>query len=133
MTDRETQRKLYSYGEMSNKVERADRSLLPSRLQDVGTGEVESLRGRNVGRMGDRVTNEMDSESKRERPVELAGKIERAERKRQLRDVIHQKRGDNILASSGGRGIQDLSELRGYQPTHEKSRASYESLLVSYF
>ena len=76
------------------------------------------------------VSTEMNSDSKRERPVELAGKMERAEKKRQLRDVIHQKRGDNILASSGGRGIQDLSELNGYQPTHEKSRTSYESLLV---
>ena len=74
-----------------------------------------------------------NSDSKRERPAELAGKMERAEKKRQQRDVIHQnakKRGEIFLTAAGGRGIQDLTELNGYQPTHDKSRASYESLLV---
>jgi hypothetical protein len=134
MADREDLRKLYSYGEMSNKVQQADRSLLPSRMHDIGTGEVETLRGRNVGRMGDRVSTEMDSDYRRERPAELTGKMERAQKKRQQRDVIHQIpkiRGENILTSTGVRGIEDLTTLNSYHPTHEKSRASYESLLVS--
>jgi hypothetical protein len=32
-----------------------------------------------------------------------------------MENGTHQKRGDNIVASSGGQGIQDFSELRDYQ------------------
>jgi len=130
MADREAQQKLYAYSEMSNKVQQADRSQRRSRGD--GTGEVESLRGRNdSGRMGDRVS----SIQKTTRPAELEDMMEKAKKKRQKRDGGagdggHVKK-QNILMSSGGQSILDLGELNSYQPTHAGSRASYEGLLVS--
>eukprot|EP00560_Eucampia_antarctica_P005478 CAMPEP_0197839932 /NCGR_PEP_ID=MMETSP1437-20131217/45030_1 /TAXON_ID=49252 ORGANISM="Eucampia antarctica, Strain CCMP1452" /NCGR_SAMPLE_ID=MMETSP1437 /ASSEMBLY_ACC=CAM_ASM_001096 /LENGTH=63 /DNA_ID=CAMNT_0043449407 /DNA_START=11 /DNA_END=199 /DNA_ORIENTATION=+ len=57
MAERDAINKRYAYGEMSNKVQQADRSLLRPRGSDEPTGEVESLwgRGKDIGRMGDRV------------------------------------------------------------------------------
>ena len=135
MADREAQQKLYAYSEMSNKVQQADRSQRRSRGD--GTGEVESLRGRNdIGKMGDRVS--AAAVQKKDRPAELEDMMERAEKKRQKRDgttdAPQQTRAkkQNILMSSGGQSILDLGELNEYQPTHPGSRASYESLLVSF-
>ena len=132
MAEREAQQKLYAYGEMSNKVQQADRSQLRSRAKE-GTGEVESLRGRvDIGRMGDSIA--ISSEKKRS--SELEEKImrakERARRSEQSRiSGTHKKKGDSILKASGGQSILDLEDLSGYQPTHAGSRNSYEKLLVS--
>jgi|AntRauTorckE5430_2_1112549.scaffolds.fasta_scaffold00836_1 hypothetical protein len=138
MADREAQQKLYAYSEMSNKVQQANRSQRRSRGD--GTGEVESLRGRNaIGKMGDRIAADADADvQKKERPVELEDMMEKAKKKRQKRDgttdgTQHVRtRKQNILMSSGGQSILDLGELNGYQPTHPGSRASYEILLVSF-
>lgn len=128
MADREAQQKLYAYSEMSNKVQKADRSQRRSRGE--ATGEVESLRGqKNVGRMGDRVQN---MEKKEKRPAELKEMMERAQKKKQKREQASgSKRGEHVLLASGGQSILDLGELNRYQPTHAGSRANYESLLVS--
>ena len=67
----------YSYHEMSNKVERADRSLLRSRAHEP-TGEVETLRGRtDVGRMGDRLAGQKTARSQ-----ELQDKVQQKKQKR---------------------------------------------------
>jgi len=136
MADREAQQKLYAYSEMSNKVQQADRSQRRSRGD--GTGEVESLRGRNeIGKMGDRVSAAVAQ--KKDRPAELEEMMERAKKKRQKRDgttdaAQHARaKKQNILMSSGGQSILDLGELHEYQPTHPGSRASYETLLVSFY
>lgn len=132
MADREAQQKLYAYSEMSNKVQKADRSQRRSRGAGDGTGEVESFRGRNnVGRMGDRVAALVSM--KQERPAELEDRMKKAKKKSQKREGVgmgdHSK-NHNILMSSGGQSILDMGELNVYQPTHAGSRASYESLLV---
>jgi len=126
MADREAQQKLYAYSEMSNKVQKADRSQRRSRGE--ATGEVESLRGqKNVGRMGDRVQS---MEKKEKRPAELKEMMERAQKKKQKREQASgSKRGEQVLLASGGQSILDLGELNRYQPTHAGSRAYYESLL----
>lgn len=135
MADREAQQKLYSYSEMSNKVQQADRSRRTRGAE--GTGEVESLRGRtDIGRMGDRVA--VNALEKKERPAEVEEMMERAQKKRQKRERNHDSvtsaygnsKKHNILMSSGGQSILDLGQLQGYQPTHAGSRASYEALLV---
>ena len=150
MADREAQQKLYAYGEMSNKVQQANRSSLASRRRD-GTGEVETLWGRkDVGRMGDKVSgggggDDDDTPStaaataksgtkskKKERPVELQEKLERASKKRKQREEATgatTKMEANVILSNGGRSILEMGDLTGYQPTHAKSRSSYESLL----
>ena len=129
MADREAQQSGYSYHEMSSKVQQADRSLLPRRRGEP-TGEVESLRGRkDIGRMGDRI-----AETSKTRPAEIEEKLERAQKKRQKREhgrTGASRRGENILAASGGQSILDLGSLTGYQPTTDSSRAAYETLLVS--
>ena len=132
MADREAQQKLYAYSEMSNKVQKADRSQRRSRGGD-GTGEVESLRGRNnVGRMGDRVA--ASASMKQERPAELEDRMKKAKKKRQKREGVGMgdrcSKKHNILMSSGGQSTLDMGELNVYQPTHAGSRASYESVLV---
>lgn len=144
MADREAQQKLYAYGEMSNKVQQADRSKRRIRA-DEGTGEVESLRSRNdVGKMGDRISSTATTTStggddgSSKRPVELQEIMERANKKRQKREQVSggggagkkRRSGESILMSSGGQSILDMGELNGYQPTHAGSRASYENLLV---
>ena len=141
MADREAQQKLYAYGEMSNKVQQADRSKRRIRA-DEGTGEVESLRSRSdIGRMGDRITSNSttNDEKASKRSTEVEEIMERAKKKRQKRDQAtgggaggkKRRAGESILMSSGGQSILDMGELDGYQPTHAGSRASYESLLVS--
>ena len=146
MADRETQQKLYAYGEMSNKVQQADRSKHRRNNRD-GTGEVESLWGRNdAGRMGDKVSGGGEAAANvktKERPVELQEKLERASKKRKQRGEGTTSLGNsgnatsggnkesNLTFSSGGRTILEMGELSGYQPTHAGSRTSYESLLVS--
>ncbi len=148
MADREAQQKLYAYGEMSNKVQQADRSSRRFRPEE-GTGEVESLRNRSdIGRMGDRITSNStttttattsdDKSSKRSAEVEEI--MERAKKKRQKREQASggtgtgkkRRAGESILMSSGGQSILDMGELDVYQPTHAGSRASYENLLVSF-
>jgi len=139
MADKEAQQKLYAYGEMSNKVQQAERSM---RRRTDASGEVESLRGRNnIGRMGDRVAASSGGDGSSstgdagKRPAEIEEIKERAKKKRMKRGQasgvdVGKKRGtDNILMTSGGRGILDLGELSGYQPTHAGSQASYEGLL----
>jgi len=146
MADREAQQKLYSYSEMSNKVQQADRSRR-SRGAAEGTGEVESLRGRtDIGRMGDRVaasaststSASTNASQKKIRPAEVEEMMERAQKKRQKRDRNHHdsvtaesssSKKHNILMSSGGQSILDMGQLQSYQPTHARSRASYETLL----
>ena len=142
MADREAQQKLYAYGEMSNKVQQASRSQRRIRSEE-GTGEVESLRNRNdIGRMGDRIASSSVGDDKAsKRPAELKEIMDRANKKRQKReqasggnsDGKKRRSGESILVSSGGQSILDMSALDGYQPSHAGSRASYESLLVSYF
>lgn len=126
----------YSYSEMSNKVQQADRSLLRGRANEP-TGEVESLRGRrDIGRMGDRVaagtSGDSGTTSKHPRPSELLN--EKKKSKKQRRDLSEggpsRKRTESAVAASGGRTILDLENLTGYQPTTQMARAAYESLLV---
>lgn len=149
MADREAQKKLYDYGEMSNKVQQADRSMRRIRAEE-GTGEAESLRNRaNIGRMGDRLAsstggrgdNDGDNNATKRRSAEVEEIMQRANKKRQTREQASgsmgasgtkRKTGENILMSSGGQSILDMGELNGYQPTHAGSRASYENLLVSF-
>ena len=152
MADREAQQKLYAYGEMSNKVQQANRSQRRIRAEE-GTGEVESWRNRtDIGRMGDRIatnTNGPDGSDSikgkgTRRPAEVEEMMERAKKKRQKREQTaggvgggngggkKRRTGESILMSSGGQTILDMGELSGYQPTHAASRASYENLLVSF-
>eukprot|EP00978_Attheya_sp_CCMP212_P008635 scaffold20299_cov53-Attheya_sp.AAC.1 len=138
MAERDAQQKLYAYGEMSNKVEQADRSQR-RRRDGEGTGVVESLRGRtDAGRMGDRVSaTQAASDTKQSRPAELVEKMERAQKKRTKREQMQKgsggtgsgRRGENILTSSGGQTILDLGTLTGYQPSNPSSRAAYERFL----
>ena len=124
MADRGDMNKQYSYHEMSNKVEQADRSLLRGRKREP-TGEVESLRGRgNIGKMGDRV-------AKKEK-TEFTSKIERARKKRQKREHggADAAGRSNVLAAAGGQTILDLGDLTGYQPSTDTARAAYENILV---
>lgn len=78
----------YSYHEMSNKVEKADRSLIYRRSNEP-TGEVESLRGRtNIGRMGDRVAGggaapSFSDNNASKRPPELEEHFQKRQRKKQ--------------------------------------------------
>jgi pre-mRNA-splicing helicase BRR2 len=138
MADQKFNQKGYSYSEMSNKVEQADRSLIRARAHEP-TGEVESLRGRkDIGRMGDRVGGGQSSDgdvNKHPRPSELLN--EKKKSKKQRRDLAGdagggaaRKNSENIVAASGGRTILDLDNLTGYQPTTQMARAAYESLLV---
>ncbi len=142
MADREAQQKLYAYGEMSNKVQQADRSMRRIRAEE-GTGEVESLRNRkDIGRMGDRLDDNPNVDSNanqsKRRSAEVEEIMERANKKRQKREQTagngsstgkKRRSGESILMSSGGQSILDMGELSGYQPTHAGSRASYENLL----
>ena len=114
----------YSYHEMSNKVEQADRSLLRSRASEP-TGEVESLRGRtDIGRMGDRVAAQ-----KTTRPSELQGNIQRKKQKRG--DTSDGRRNkDSVVTASGGQTILDFDNLTGYQPSTQTARVAYENMLV---
>ena len=136
--------KLYAYQEMSNKVQQADRRGLRPRDGEP-TGEVESLRGRNVGRMGDRVARPSEGigVTEKNRPAELAEKMDRAAKKRERREAQLQgggggtgvggkrrRAGESVLGS-GGRTILDMGDLNGYQPSNPGSQSSYESLLVS--
>jgi pre-mRNA-splicing helicase BRR2 len=126
----------YSYSEMSNKVEQADRSLIRGRAHEP-TGEVESLRGRkDIGRMGDRIAGGDGGGSKHPRPSEILN--EKKKSKKQRQDLsgsavagTARKRSENVVAASGGQTILDLDDLTSYQPTTQMARTSYESLLVS--
>lgn len=110
----------YSYHEMSNKVEMADRSLLRARAHEP-TGEVETLRGRSdIGRMGDRIATTGKS-----RPLELQEKLQR--KKHKTDGPIK----ESAVPSSGGQSILDFDNLTGYQPTTQRARGSYETILVS--
>ncbi len=142
MADREAQQKLYAYGEMSNKVQQADRSSRRIRAEE-GTGEVESLRSRaGIGRMGDRISSNSTTaadEKASKRSAEVEEIMQRAKKKRQKREDTggsgsgkKRRAGESILMSSGGQSILDMGELDGYQPTHAASRASYENLLVRF-
>jgi pre-mRNA-splicing helicase BRR2 len=127
----------YSYQEMSNKVEQADRSLLRSRASEP-TGEVESLRGRtDIGRMGDRLAGE--TQKNKGGPSELREKVQRKKQKRGEPQESNEGgtagaggRRDRtaIAAASGGQTILDFDNLTGYQPTTQTARVSYEKLLV---
>ena len=110
----------YSYHEMSNKVEMADRSLLRARAHEP-TGEVESLRGRtDAGRMGDRIA----TTTGKSRPLELQEKLQRKKHKTEAPTK------ESIVHASGGQSILDYDNLTGYQPTTQRARGAYETLLV---
>ena len=105
---------------MSNKVEMADRSLLRARAHEP-TGEVESLRGRtDVGRMGDRIA----TTTGKSRPLELQEKLQRKKHKTEA------PAKESIVHASGGQSILDYDNLTGYQPTTQRARGAYETLLV---
>jgi pre-mRNA-splicing helicase BRR2 len=116
----------YSYHEMSNKVEQADRSQLRSRGSEP-TGEVESLRGRNdAGRMGDRVASQ-----KTNRPTELQEKVHRKKHKKgDQAGAERSSKKENVVMASGGQTILDFDNLTGYQPSTQTARAAYENMLV---
>jgi hypothetical protein len=124
----ENKHQQYSYHEMSNKVERADRSLLRSRAHEP-TGEVESLRGKtDVGRMGDRLAGEKNARSQ-----DLHEKMQQKKQKRGDHINAEGRRTgtkDNVMISSGGQTILDFENLSGYQPTTQTARAAYEKILV---
>ena len=132
MADNQNQK--YSYQEMSNKVEQADRSFLRSRASEP-TGEVESLRGRSdIGRMGDRL--EGVAQKQKSRPLELREKMQ--QRKKQRRgeteepvDGGSRRNRGAITGASGGQTILDFDNLTGYQPSTQTARVAYEKLLVS--
>lgn len=120
----ENSNKKYSYHEMSNKVEMADRSLLRSRAHEP-TGEVETLRGRtDVGRMGDRLAAQKSS-----RPLELQEKFQRKKQKRGEPQEGGRTK-ENVVIAAGGQTILDFDNLTGYQPTTQAARAAYETILV---
>ena len=115
----------YSYHEMSNKVEMADRSLLRSRAHEP-TGEVETLRGRNnIGRMGDRIVTQKSS-----RPQEVQEKVQRKKQRRGEAQDVHRTK-ESVVMAAGGQTILDFDNLTGYQPTTQIARAAYETILVS--
>mmetsp|Transcript_36533 Transcript_36533/g.88227 ORF Transcript_36533/g.88227 Transcript_36533/m.88227 type:complete len:2300 (-) Transcript_36533:2494-9393(-) len=145
----------YSYHEMSNKVEKADRSLIYRRSNEP-TGEVETLRGKtNIGRMGDRVAgggSSTDASSKR--PPELEEHYQKRLKKKQKSGANNASNVAAAVAASssaggkgsssgtkgfasvagiseGGRTILDLDDLTGYQPTTPGARASYETVLTT--
>jgi pre-mRNA-splicing helicase BRR2 len=139
MAEQNFNQKGYSYQEMSNKVEQADRSLLRSRAHEP-TGEVESLRGRrDIGRMGDRVAGgarAMEGSGKHPRPSELLEEKNKKSKKQRgdpatAGDLSTRKRAENLAAASGGQTILDLDNLTGYQPTTQMARTAYETILVS--
>ena len=158
MADRDALQKRYAYGEMSNKVQKADRSLLSRRGRGEGTGEVESLRGREAGRMGDRVPEAAGTGARAsgggggEGPSELEELRERARKKRARRDREQRRAGTAAGESEGaaaarkkgraeawaaggaggGGGILDLGEISGYRPTTPGARSSYEAMLVRF-
>ena len=107
MADRDALQKRYAYGEMSNKVQKADRSLLSRRGRGEGTGEVESLRGREAGRMGDRVPEAAGTGARAsgggggEGPSELEELRERARKKRARRDREQRRAGTAAGESEG--------------------------------
>lgn len=123
----EKQNSKYSYHEMSNKVEMADRSLLRKRANEP-TGEVETLGGRmGIGRMGDRV--EVDKKvgsqrSSRQREVDGSSSS-----KRQKHGVDEKAR--SFSAPTAGKSIVDLNNVTGYVPGTLKARKAYETMLVS--
>ncbi len=111
----------YSYHEMSNKVEMADRSLLRARAHEP-TGEVETLRGRSdVGRMGDRVVT-----TGKTHPLELQEKLQR--KKHKTDGTVK----ESVVHASGGQSILDFENLTGYQPTTQRARGAYETILVRF-
>ena len=132
----------YSYNEMSNKVEQADRSQIHRRRRGEGTGEVESLRGRtDVGKMGDRVAR-----ATTEKNPDFTSRMERARKKK--RQKIHDHPGGDTTTSSssgsnkrqaqanpfgigsGGPSILEMGDLTGYQPSTDSARTAYENILV---
>lgn len=118
----------YSYHEMSNKVEMADRSLLRGRAHEP-TGEVETLRGRtDIGRMGDRVAAAPTASGK-SRPLELQEKVQRKKHKAEGGTAVK----ENVVLASGGQSILDFDNLTGYQPTTQRARGAYETILVRRF
>ena len=133
MADNNNQK--YSYQEMSNKVEQADRSLLRSRASEP-TGEVETVRGRSgIGRMGDRL--DAAAPQKKSRPFEIREKMQ--QRKKQKRgdtkesvDGVGSSRRNRgvVTGASGGQTILDFDNLTGYQPSTQTARLAYEKLLV---
>ena len=133
MADNHNQK--YSYQEMSNKVEQADRSFLRSRASEP-TGEVESLRGRSdIGRMGDRL--EGVAQKQKSRPLELREKMQQRKKLRRgdTEEPVDAGSGRRnrgaITGASGGQTILDFDNLTGYQPSTQTARVAYEKLLVS--
>jgi len=104
----------------------ADRSLLRGRAHEP-TGEVETLRGRtDIGRMGDRIST-TTTEGTKSRPLENQEKVQR--KKQKLEHTQAPK--ENTINTSGGQSILDYENLTGYQPTTQRARAAYETILVS--
>jgi pre-mRNA-splicing helicase BRR2 len=115
MAEREALQKRYAYSEMSNKVQRSNRS----RSTTDATGEVEGLWNvlppETVGRMGDRIADKGDKN-------EVVQLMERAAKRRKKKE--------------GGGGSSDifgsstiLEESRVYRPTHAGSREAHSTLL----
>ena len=119
MAEREDLQKQYAYHEMSNKVERAQRSR--SRFREP-TGEVESLRGKTDFRMGDRVATQ--ETAKKPRAVDGGGPP-----KKKAKKTVAPAPTEGLVVSKG-QSILDLGNITGYQPKTEQARAAYESLLV---
>ena len=105
----------YSYHEMSNKVEQADRSLLRKRANEP-TGEVESLRGRSdIGRMGDKI------------PQAAAPALPKPKKQKKQQETTTIQREPTFVARQT---ILDVDNVTGYRPTTPMARAAYEALLV---
>ena len=121
MAEREDIQRRYAYHEMSNKVERAERSR--SRHREP-TGEVESLRGRADFRMGDRIVNTTATEAKNKKAkAEQAGGPPKKKSKTAPTT-------EGLVVVSKGQSILDLGNLTGYQPKTEQAKAAYENLLA---
>eukprot|EP00977_Amphora_coffeiformis_P011173 scaffold2671_cov167-Amphora_coffeaeformis.AAC.11 len=120
MADREDLQRQYAYHEMSNKVQKAERSRGRHREP---TGEVETLRGRTDFRMGDRVaTAESHKKNKPDGPPKKKPKTATP-------SSSAAPSGGGLVVSKG-QSILDLGNLTGYQPKTEQAKAAYENLLA---
>lgn len=123
MAEREELQKQYAYHEMSSKVVQADRSVRRNRGEP--TGEVESIRGKDIGRMGDRIVHSKPK-SEADKPE---GKKKAAKRSMQGGSASGKKK-TKLTAVNPGESIVDLGNLTAYQPTTEQARSAYEGMLT---
>lgn len=122
MSEEAARQKLYGYKENSNLVLQANRS---ARRGGGPAEAIESLRGRDLPKMGSRL--DQSSTVSNKRPAELKERLERS-KERSKRKSKRRKVGLENLTGAG-KSILEMDHLTGYQPSHAGSRAGYESIL----